>query len=126
METSSAKVTIDHRFRGPPRSGNGGYTCGLLLAMLVLPLAGQAAPLSTIQINQAEITGLLLTTVQQSQVSSGGTAQAAEASRDQVFAVGDTEFTVSAYAYASPEAPRCRRPAPRPASSATCTPPMRQ
>ena len=27
-------VTIDHRFRGPPRSGNGGYTCGLLAAAL--------------------------------------------------------------------------------------------
>lgn len=27
-------VTIDRRFRGPPRSGNGGYTCGLLGAAL--------------------------------------------------------------------------------------------
>ena len=80
--------------------------CGLLLATLAFPLAGQAAPLSTLQINQARITGLPLATVEQSQISFGGTADAAEASRDQVFTDNGTEFTVSAYAFASPEALR--------------------
>lgn len=74
--------------------------------MLALPLAGHAAPLSTLQVNQVQITGVPLTTVQQSQVSFGGTAPAAEASRDQVFTVGSTEFTIAAYGYASPEALR--------------------
>ena len=26
------QIVIDHRFRGPPKSGNGGYVCGLLAA----------------------------------------------------------------------------------------------
>jgi len=31
---SGAEVMIDRRFRGPPDSGNGGYTCGLLAAAI--------------------------------------------------------------------------------------------
>lgn len=31
-------VTIDPRFRGPPSSGNGGYSCGLLAAFLDAPV----------------------------------------------------------------------------------------
>lgn len=34
MGSPHASITIDRRFRGPPRSGNGGYTCGLLGAAL--------------------------------------------------------------------------------------------
>lgn len=34
MSSPDRSVTIDRRFRGPPRSGNGGYTCGLLGAVL--------------------------------------------------------------------------------------------
>lgn len=30
MPAPLATVRIEHRFRGPPRSGNGGYVCGLL------------------------------------------------------------------------------------------------
>jgi hypothetical protein len=30
-------LTIDARFRGPPRSGNGGYTCGLIASHLHAP-----------------------------------------------------------------------------------------
>ncbi|MBI3789777.1 MAG: hypothetical protein HY275_02730 [Gemmatimonadetes bacterium] len=37
-ETSSASVTIAERFHGPPRSGNGGYVCGVIAR----PLAGDA------------------------------------------------------------------------------------
>jgi hypothetical protein len=33
------RLIIGHRFRGPPRSGNGGYTCGLLAG----PLTGAVA-----------------------------------------------------------------------------------
>jgi hypothetical protein len=78
----------------------------LLLAAFALPVAGHAATLSTLQVNQVQITGIPLTTVQQSRVSFGGTAQAAEASRDQVFTVNGTEFSIAAYGFASPEALR--------------------
>lgn len=78
----------------------------LLVAALAIPATGEAAPLSTLQVNQVQITGIPLTTIQQSQASFGGTADAAEASRDQVFTVNGTEFTISAYGYASPEALR--------------------
>ena len=33
------EVVIDHRFRGPPASANGGYTCGLLARALEAPAA---------------------------------------------------------------------------------------
>ncbi len=32
-------VTIDKRFRGPPESGNGGYTCGLVARQIAAPAA---------------------------------------------------------------------------------------
>ena len=87
-----------------------GRVGGLLLATLAFPLAGQAAPLSTLQINGARSVGNPLANVEQTQVSFGGAALPAEVSRDQVFTVNGTEFAVSAYAYAyafaSPEALR--------------------
>jgi len=81
-------------------------TCGLLLAALAAPLAAQAVPLSTIQVNGVQISGVPLVTVNDSKVSFGGTAAAAEASRDQVFTMNGTEFSVTAYGYASPDALR--------------------
>jgi hypothetical protein len=33
------EVTIEERFHGPPRSGNGGYTCGVLAASFHRPMA---------------------------------------------------------------------------------------
>lgn len=38
MAAAVATITIDNRFRGPPRSGNGGYVCGLLAQHLDGPV----------------------------------------------------------------------------------------
>lgn len=35
--TPASPIRIDSRFRGPPQSGNGGYVCGRLAALLVGP-----------------------------------------------------------------------------------------
>src|SRR5262245_42563543 len=43
--TDETKVTIPARFAGPPSSGNGGYTAGLLAEQLALP-PGRAATVS--------------------------------------------------------------------------------
>ncbi|MCC5794677.1 MAG: hypothetical protein JJT85_08065 [Chromatiales bacterium] len=85
-----------------PRAGH----WSLFLCLSILPLAGQAATLSTAQSNLARTTGNPLAPLQEVRVSLEGAAPAAEVSRDEVFTVNGTEFTVSAYAFASPEALR--------------------
>ena len=36
--TASRILVINRRFRGPPTSGNGGYTCGMLAAAAARPV----------------------------------------------------------------------------------------
>ena len=36
--TASRHLVIGRRFRGPPQSGNGGYTCGMLAAAARTPV----------------------------------------------------------------------------------------
>lgn len=79
---------------------------GLVLMALAAPIAVRAAPLSTIQVNAVQITGIPLATVQDTRVSLGGAALDAEASRETVFLSNGTEFTVSAFGFASPAALR--------------------
>jgi hypothetical protein len=38
MLDETTRITVDARFRGPPTSGNGGYTCGLLAGRLGQPV----------------------------------------------------------------------------------------
>lgn len=48
--STTAQFSIAHRFRGPPQSGNGGYTCGLMANHLDGPAKGmlrQPPPLDT-------------------------------------------------------------------------------
>ncbi len=40
-DSANATVVIQPRFRGPPRSGNGGYVCGLMAAPLAGPVAAR-------------------------------------------------------------------------------------
>jgi hypothetical protein len=38
MDTSSERIMVRRRFRGPPESGHGGYTCGLIAALIDGPV----------------------------------------------------------------------------------------
>ena len=51
--TANRHLVIGRRFRGPPESGNGGYTCGMLAAAARTPVEVQLVPEGSAAANPA-------------------------------------------------------------------------